>query len=72
MSNRTLRFRAVTFRFVTGSKATCPKYMITDNCIPFFRANQWLELKSIRKASTGREYAKKLATFLNLLDSHSI
>ena len=72
MSNRTLRFRAVTFRFVTGSKATCPKYMITDNCIPFFRANQWLELKSIRKASTGREYAKKLATFLNWLDSHSI
>jgi len=46
--------------------------MITDNYIPLFRANQWLELKSIRKASTGREYAKKLAVFLNWLDRHGI
>ncbi len=35
--------------------------------MPFFRGNQWLELKSIRKATTGKEYAKKLTVFLNWL-----
>jgi len=44
--------------------------MITENYIPHFKANQWLELKSIRKASTGREYAKKLTVFFNWLDNH--
>jgi len=46
--------------------------MIVDNHIPLFRVNQWLELKSIRKASTGQEYAKKMAVFLNWLDSREI
>ncbi len=44
--------------------------MIIDNHIPLFRVNQWIELKSIRKSSTSKEYAKKLAVFLNWLDSH--
>ena len=42
------------------------------NYIPFFRANQWLELKSIRKTSTGLEYAKKFTKFLNWLDQQSL
>jgi site-specific recombinase XerD len=46
--------------------------MITDNYIPCFRVNQWLELKSIRKASTGQEYAKKMTVFLNWLDSNGV
>ena len=32
--------------------------MIVDDYIPMFRVNQWLLLKSIRKASTGQEYAR--------------
>lgn len=40
--------------------------------MPFFPGNQWLELKSIRKTSTGKEYAKKLVAFLNWLDSRKV
>ena len=40
--------------------------------MPFFFGNQWIKLKSIRKASTGKEYAKKLAVFLNWLDSKNV
>jgi integrase/recombinase XerD len=46
--------------------------MITDHYIPCFRVNQWLELKSIRKESTGQEYAKKMTVFLNWLDSNGV
>lgn len=70
--DKSMRFRAVKFRFVTDTKNACVKFMIVDNCIPLFRANQWLELKSIRKASTGQEYAKKLAAYLNWLDKCGI
>ncbi len=62
-------YRVVPFRFETDSGADHVRYMITENCVPFFRGNQWLELKSIRKASTGNEYAKKLVVFLNWLSS---
>lgn len=72
MANDLLRFRVAKFRFNTDSGAIVLKYMITNNYIPFFRANQWLELKSIRKVSTGREYAKKLVLFFNWLDNHGI
>ncbi len=66
MNNKEVRFRVVRFRFETrgGEEWVC--YMITDNYIPFFKANQWLEMKSIKKASTGREYAKKLTFFFEL------
>lgn len=66
------RFRVVRFRFETDLGTHRVRYMITDNYIPFFPANQWLELKSIRKASTGQEYAKKLVVFLNWLDTQGI
>ncbi len=70
--NQSFRFRVVKFRFDTDTKITNVKYMIVDNHIPLFRVNQWLELKSIRKASTGREYAKRLVVFLNWLDRQGL
>lgn len=70
MQSNTKRFRTVLFRFETDRGTHWERYMITDNYIPLFRANQWIELKSIRKASTGREYAKKLTVFLNWLESN--
>ncbi len=66
------RFRAVKFRFETDAGTCWERYMIVADNMPFFRVNQWLELKSIRKASTGLEYAKKLALFLNWLDSRGV
>lgn len=72
MQKKEQRFRVVKFRFETDAEEIWVRYMITDNYIPFFRANQWIELKSIRKASTGLEYAKKLAKFLNWLDQHGM
>lgn len=72
METNLLRFRVVKFRFTADAETEFIKYLITDNCIPFFRVNQWLELKGIRKASTGQEYAKKLAVFLNWLDAQGV
>ncbi|MCH5261250.1 MAG: phage integrase N-terminal SAM-like domain-containing protein, partial [Lachnospiraceae bacterium] len=72
MENCEKRFRAVKFRFETDAGNQWVRYMVTDNCIPLFPVNQWLELKSIRKASTGQEYAKKMAVFLNWLDEHGV
>lgn len=72
MQEKEPRFRVAKFRFETETGECWVKYMIIDNYIPFFRANQWLELKSIRKASTGLEYAKKIAKFLNWLDQQSL
>lgn len=57
------RFQVRKFVFETDAETYLERYMIVDNCIPLFRINQWLELKSIRKASTGQEYAKKLTVF---------
>ena len=48
------------------------RHMNKKNYMPVFLENQWNELKSIRKASTGKEYAKKLAAFLNWLDSKNV
>jgi len=43
--------------------------MITDDRIPLVEPNLWIEMKSMRKASTGKEYAGKLVSYLNYLDS---
>lgn len=43
-------------------------WIITDNLLPNFEINQWIDNKSIRKVSTGKEYANKLVVFLNFLD----
>lgn len=72
MRKNAKRFRTVRFRFETDTGTDWERYMITDNYIPCFRVNQWLELKSIRKASTGLECAKKMTVFLNWLDSNGV
>lgn len=72
MQDNKKRFRAVRFRFKRDVGPDWERYMIIDNYIPLFLVNQWLELKSIRKANTGLEYAKKMAVFLNWLDNQDV
>ena len=67
MSKIDTRFHLAKFRFETGSGDFIDRLMITDNKIPAIELNQWIELKSMRKASTGKEYARKLVVFLNYL-----
>jgi integrase len=68
MSKPNVRFRLVKFRFETDAGGTVDRYMITDNQMPLDEPNQWIEAKSMRKASTGKEYAGKLVVYLNYLD----
>jgi integrase len=72
MQTNERRFRAVKFRFETETGSYRERYMVVDNHIPLFRINQWLELKGIRKAGTGHEYAKKMTVYLNWLDSKGV
>ena len=72
MQEKEKRYRAVKFRFETDAGTHRERYMIVDNHVPLFRVNQWLELKGIKKASTGQEYAKKMVVFLNWLDSRNV
>jgi site-specific recombinase XerD len=72
MQENDKRFRVAKFRFETDGGTYRERYMVVDNQIPLFRINQWLELKGIKKASTGREYAKKLVVYLNWLDSQEV
>lgn len=66
------RFRVVKFRFKTDNGTYMERNMVVDNHIPLFHINQWIDSKSIRKASTGSEYAVKLTVFLNWLDRYDI
>ncbi|MFI3173115.1 MAG: tyrosine-type recombinase/integrase [Clostridia bacterium] len=61
-------YRVVKFRFKRYDGTDFERYLIVKNHIPLFRVNQWLEIKGMRKSTTGREYAKKLSVFLNWLD----
>lgn len=70
--NISKRFRVVKFCFKTKEIIPLERYMVTDNYIPLFQVNQWLELKSIKKASTGREYGQKLVIYLNWLDRQGV
>jgi site-specific recombinase XerD len=72
MQEKKQRFRVVKFRFETDAGDYQERYMVVDDNIPLFRVNQWLELKAIKKASTGHEYAKKITSYLNWLDSRGI
>ena len=72
MQKNNRRFRTVKFRFETDAGGYQERYMVVDDNAPLFRVNQWLELKAIKKASTGHEYAKKITVFLNWLDSRDI
>jgi len=68
MSKTSTRFRLDRFQFETDSGGIIDRFMITDNQIPLVEPNQWIEMRSIRKASTGKEYASKLVVYLNYLD----
>lgn len=72
MQKSNKRFLIVKFRFETDVGNTIDRFMITDNRIPLVEANQWIEMKSMRKASTGKEYAKKLVVFFNYLEKYGI
>ncbi len=72
MQNVSKRFRTVKFRFETKEGTHQVRYMVTDHFTPLFQVNQWLELKSIKKASTGREYGQKLVIYLNWLDRQGV
>lgn len=67
MSTPNVRFRLARFRFETDSGGTIDRFMITDNQIPLVEPNLWIEMKSMRKAGTGKEYAAKLVVYLNYL-----
>ena len=64
------------YRVVSAKLSVCGKitkrWMIVDNKIPVYELTEWVELKSLRKASTGREYANKLSVFLNFLSERNI
>jgi len=62
------RFKLVKFRFETDTGGYIDRHMITDNLLPMFEVNQWIEMKSLRSSATGKEYASKLVVFLNYLD----
>ena len=59
------RFKLVKFRFETDTGGYIDRHMITDNLLPMFEVNQWIEMKSLRSSATGKEYASKLVVFLS-------
>lgn len=72
MQKEERRFRLVKFKFETDKGGIIERYMLTDSKIPMFEVNQWIEAKSLRKPSTGKEYGNKLAVFLNFIDAKGI
>ena len=68
MQKETKRFKLAKFRFETDSGGFVDRFMITDNLLPMAEINLWIDLKSLRKTSTGKDYASKLVVFLNHLD----
>jgi integrase len=44
--------------------------MIIEDLLPVLEINHFIEAKSIKAVSTGKEYAKKLVVYLNWLDSY--
>lgn len=69
MDKSTERFKLQRFTFEAHSGGRICRYMITDKLLPMLEINQWIESKSLRKASTGKEYAKKVVVYLNYLHS---
>lgn len=66
------KYRVVKFRFERNEGGEVRRFMITENLLPALEINQFIEAKSIRAISTGKEYAKKLVVYLNWLDSYGI
>jgi integrase/recombinase XerD len=65
-------YKVVPARFPTENGQVYERWLITDHKLPVLELNEWLETKSLRKVSTAREYANKLAVFLNFLSSKNI
>lgn len=62
-------FRVVRARIPTNTVGERELWLITKQGIPHYPINEWLDVKSIRKTSTGKEYAHKLCVYLNYLHS---
>lgn len=66
------KYRVVKFRFERSDGGEISRYMVIEDLLPVLEINQFIEARSIRAISTGKEYAKKLVVYLNWLDSYSI
>ena len=66
------RFKVVKAKIQITTGGYEERWLITESKIPVYRINEWLDLKSIRKIKTGKEYASKLVVFLNFLAESKI
>jgi len=65
------RFRVGRAKIETEGGGNFERYLILKDHVPDYRINEWIDLKSMVKLSTGREYAYKLAVFFNFLNYRS-
>jgi integrase/recombinase XerD len=65
-------FKVTRARMQASASGERELWLITRYGIPFYLVNEWLDLKSIRKISTGKEYAHKLCVYLNFLHGQGI
>lgn len=65
-------FKVMRARMQASASGERELWLITRHSIPFYPVNEWLDLKSIRKTSTGKEYAHKLCVYLNFLHGQGI
>lgn len=65
-------FKVMRARMQASTSEERELWLITRHGIPFYPVNEWLDLKSIRKTSTGKEYAHKLCVYLNFLHGQGI
>jgi integrase len=72
METKNKRFRLVRFAFETDAGGLVLRHFITDWRLPAPVLNEWIETNCMRSAQTGKEYGKKLVTFLNYLDDRGI
>lgn len=61
------RFQVKRFLFETTRGGAVCRYMLTDRLLPMLVPNQYIEMKSVNKLGTGKNYAYKLCVFLNFL-----
>jgi len=66
------KYKVVRFKFERSDGGEIVRHMIIEDLLPVLEINQFIEAKSIRAVSTGKEYAKKLVVYLNWLDSYDI
>lgn len=62
------RFKVAKAKIKTEDGHYVERWLITDRLVPLYDVNEWVDLKSMRKVSTGKEYAGKLSVYLNYLD----